>query len=444
MKRFKKSICMLLALCVVFGMAAMSSGRSLSYSEDPLIRLNYAADSDSRQETVPAEVETLPEETVLQETTMETAAAEIPAETVKVIQAAQPVQQTQPAQETQPEQETQSTEVSEETQPLTYVEVMQTTSRLAQTKAAEADEPQGHNGVPLYFQTDYPDTIYGFDTVATSGCSATCLAMVATYLTGHEYLPDEIARYFGGAAENNIARLEYGSEQMQLPFKKAVNWHETLAAIQEGKLAIVLMGSTSVFTDSQHFIVVTGMNEEGKLMVNDPMESNYSKWDTKKGLREGFDANSILQGYSGAWIYDKSAMPEEPFIYSKPLPVRGEPRYDFELTKEEIQLLAKVVWVEARGECNEGQQAVAEVILNRLASDDFSDTLRGVIFSENQFRSAEHLEDAEPYQLQYEMIENALYGPYVLPEDVYYFATTAKTSKVWGQIGGHIFCYAED
>ena len=140
---------------------------------------------------------------------------------------------------------------------------------------------------------------------------------------------------------------------MQLPFEKAKNWHDTIAALEEGKVVIALMGATSLFTDSQHFIVLTGFNEEGKIMVNDPLESNYDKWDIRKGLRTGFDKEAILLGYSGAWIYDKSAMPEEPFLYSEPLPVRGEPRYNFELTWEEIQLLAKVVWVEARGECDE-------------------------------------------------------------------------------------------
>jgi len=151
----------------------------------------------------------------------------------------------------------------------------------------------------------------------------------------------------------------------------------------------------------------------------------------------------LLLGYSGAWIYDKSAMPEEPFLYYEPEPVRGECRYDFELTQEEIRLLAKLVWVEAQGESNEGQQAVAEVVLNRIASDKFPNNLRDVVYSENQFRSAKFLKDAQPYQLQYEMVDNAMYGPYVLPEDVHYFATTAKTNKVWGEIGGHIFCYSE-
>lgn len=128
----------------------------------------------------------------------------------------------------------------------------------------------GWDHVPLYFQTDYPYTMYGSGTIESSGCSITSLAMVASYLTEHENLPDELARYFGGRAENNIARLETGSETLQLPFSKAPNWNHTYAALKEGKTAIVLMGPSSIFTDSQHFIVLTGMTEDGRILVNDP------------------------------------------------------------------------------------------------------------------------------------------------------------------------------
>ena len=179
-------------------------------------------------------------------------------------------------------------------------------------------------------------------------------------------------------------------------------------------------------------------------MVNDSNRDNYSRWDLEKAFQNGFDENDILLGYDGAWVYDKSAMPEEPFIYYEPELVRGECRYDFRLTNEDLALLAKAAWAESRGESNEGQQAVAEVVLNRIASDKFPDNVYDVVYAEDQFRSAKFLDDATPYQLQYEMVENAFYGPYVLPEDVFYFATSPKTSKVWGEIGGHVFCYAED
>jgi spore germination cell wall hydrolase CwlJ-like protein len=134
-------------------------------------------------------------------------------------------------------------------------------------------------------------------------------------------------------------------------------------------------------------------------------------------------------------------MPEEPFLYYEE-DESGDPRYpDMQLTYEERQLLARVIWAEARGECAEGQQAVAEVVLNRMASEKFGNTLNDVIYAEGQFRSVPYLDDAEPYQAQYDAIERAIYGPYILPEDVVHFATFRTNNNVWGQIGGHIFCY---
>ena len=57
------------------------------------------------------------------------------------------------------------------------------------------------------------------------------------------------------------------------------------------------------------------------------------------------------------------------------------------------------------------------------------------------FRSVDFLDEATPYQTQYEVIDRALFGPYVLPKDVFYFATFRTNENVWGTIGGHIFCY---
>ena len=327
-------------------------------------------------------------------------------------------------------------EETEEPEPVADEQITEIPS-LEDLPGAEA----GYRSVPLYFQTDYPGNMYGSGTIANNGCSITCLAMVASYLTGHEYLPDELARYFGGVAENNIERLENGAEAMHLPWEKMENFHRTLEALRDGKIIIALMESTSVFTDNQHFIVLTGYNDEGLIMVHDPYEPNYEKWDLERAFREGFTEGDICRGFSGAWAFDKEAMPDEPFLYYEEN-LGGDPRYpDIQLTDEERQLLARVIWVEAQGECEEGQQAVAEVVLNRIASSNFGDTLKGVIYGEGQFRSVPYLETAEPHQAQYEAIERAIYGPYVLPKDVVHFATYPTNEDVWGQIGGHIFCY---
>ncbi len=47
--------------------------------------------------------------------------------------------------------------------------------------------------------------------------------------------------------------------------------------------------------------------------------------------------------------------------------------------------LARVVWAEARGECLRGRVAVAQVVLNRIASPYYPDSITGVIFQPAQF-----------------------------------------------------------
>ena len=135
-------------------------------------------------------------------------------------------------------------------------------------------------------------------------------------------------------------------------------------------------------------------------------------------------------------------MSEEPFIYEAPVRLYVEPRYTgIALTEEETQLLAKLVYVEARGESEEGQQAVAEVVLNRFASGRYGKSFSALIRDEDQFVPRTLLEKAKPGQAQYEAIDRALYGPYVLPKDVLFYGRVRTTDSEWGSIGGHIFCY---
>lgn len=345
---------------------------------------------------------------------------------------------------------TEEPETTEETaEPTETTETTEATEPEA-TEAEDSDSPQSSaspakvktvNGFPLYNQLDYPNKRFGSGTVATSGCGITSLAMVATYLTGHTYLPDELAGYFGGYGENNVQRMEYGAKQMRLPIHKADNIRQIFSAMKEGNIAILLMNHLSIFTETQHFIVLNGMTKDGKYMVADSYAPNYEKWDLKRGFEEGFSEKDLLLGYNGGWYFDVSAMPEEPFIYTEEKP-DCEPRYpDVELTWDEQQLMAKIIWLEARGESKEGQQAIAEIILNRLVSGKFGDSIHDVIYGEGQFRTTPFLKDADAWQAQYDAIDDALTGPNILPMNVYYFATYPENGRIWGKIGGHIFCY---
>lgn len=129
----------------------------------------------------------------------------------------------------------------------------------------------------------------------------------------------------------------------------------------------------------------------------------------------------------------------EPQIPEPPAEPEPEPRYE-EITAEERELLARVVYAEANTETLEGQIAVAQVVLNRVRSESFPDTVSEVIYQERQFSTAPILGRVTPTENNYEAVDLA-FELEVVPYDVLYFSRGAENDRVWGQIGAHVFCY---
>ena len=349
-----------------------------------------------------------------------------------------------------PEETTEMAEATEtvppETEPTTVPTeetIPEETTATEETVPVETEAPKVTiDAVPHYHQSEYPDIRYGNGTIATSGSSVAALAMVATYMTDHVYTPADIADYAVQYGGSHYRRLEKVSDLMQIPWKRALNVNEALKAVREGKVAIALMGARSVFPGGNHFVVLTGVTEDGKIWVLDPDDRDYSAWGVGELLENGFPDGKLIAGYEGAWIYDKTQMPEEPFIY-EPEPASEESRYPgLELTDAEIKLMADLIFMEAQSEPFEGQQAVAEVIFNRLKSGNFQSSINSIIYAKDQFAAVKNLYLAKPTDTQYKAIERALNGPYVLPEDVVFYAKFAVNKKIWGTIGSHIFCYS--
>lgn len=330
--------------------------------------------------------------------------------------------------------------VQEETEP---PETLPAETIPAETAPAETESARiTIDEVPQYFQNDYPEDRYGTSTIAKSGSSMTALAMVASFMTDHYYYPDEIADNFAHFIGNHYERLQYASEQLQLSCKRAKDIREVLQAVKDGKVAIALMNEKSVFPSDHHYIVLTGVNEAGKITILDPDKNNYSRRGIDAYLKDGINEGYLFSGFEGGWIYDKSAMPEDPFIY-EPEPYAKLCRYpDVELTAAEIDLIVDVICMEGASESFEGQQAIVEVILNRLVSGDFQSSVYNIIHAPDQFPSVAQLHRAKPTYTQYKAVERALYGPYVLPIDVVFYAKFAVNNNVWGKIGAHTFCYA--
>lgn len=134
-------------------------------------------------------------------------------------------------------------------------------------------------------------------------------------------------------------------------------------------------------------------------------------------------------------------MPENPFLFDASLPELQENRYEgYTLPDENIYMLAFFVWAEAGKESLEVQQAVAEVVLNRLVSDRYPNTVRDVIYQTEFYRAVNTMskwgeENFDPYIA----VNTAMYGPYILPADICFYSDWENGQKVWGQLGKYTF-----
>ena len=117
-------------------------------------------------------------------------------------------------------------------------------------------------------------------------------------------------------------------------------------------------------------------------------------------------------------------------------------------TERDLQLMANAVYGEARGEPYEGQVAVAAVILNRLESPDFPNSISDIIFQPQAFTAvADGQIWLTPNERAKEAVLDAMNGWDPTENALYYFnPNTATSNWIWSRpqikkIGEHIFCY---
>ena len=113
---------------------------------------------------------------------------------------------------------------------------------------------------------------------------------------------------------------------------------------------------------------------------------------------------------------------------------------------EDVYLLASVIHGEARGEPYEGQVAVGAVVLNRVESDNFPDTIAGVIYQNGAFDAVRDGQiSLTPNETAIQAAIDALSGNDPTEGALYYWNPTTATSRwIWSvpittSIGNHVF-----
>jgi N-acetylmuramoyl-L-alanine amidase len=174
--------------------------------------------------------------------------------------------------------------------------------------------------------------------------------------------------------------------------------------------------------------------------------SNYNEQLVKSQINKGNNINTNSSkggnnqtGANGNTANNKAATPP-----NKPTSVNIPKGF----SQNDIRLMANAVYGESRGEPYIGQVAVAAVILNRVQSQAFPNTVSGVIFQPGAFTAvADGQIYLTPNDTAKKAVIDAINGWDPTDNALYYFNPATATSPwIWSRpqikrIGKHIFCH---
>ena len=116
------------------------------------------------------------------------------------------------------------------------------------------------------------------------------------------------------------------------------------------------------------------------------------------------------------------------------------------VSKEEVELLSRVIYGEARGEDFLGQVAVGAVVLNRLKDTRFPKTIQGIVYQSGAFTAVDDRQiHLDPDDQAYKAAEAALSGLDPTNGAIFYYNPSIATDRwiksrtVVKRIGNHTF-----
>jgi spore germination cell wall hydrolase CwlJ-like protein len=169
----------------------------------------------------------------------------------------------------------------------------------------------------------------------------------------------------------------------------------------------------------------------------------------KQGQRLNYKVKGENWGKKADFIEEEILFSENKIIIEKEDAAVLASRGVRNKSAEEIALLEKVVTAEAVGEPYEGKVAVVNVVLNRVESELYPNTITEVLLQESQFTPVKtaKINKVEPTEEVKKAVSEALAGRCVVGKDVLYFlnpdtATCTiipQTKEFVTRIGNHYF-----
>lgn len=170
----------------------------------------------------------------------------------------------------------------------------------------DVSEEMKERAIPLFIQWDkrwgYKD--YGGNYIGVAGCGPTCLAMVACGLTDDDSInPYVVASY---SADSGFYTYGEGTSwELMSSGARHYGLKSTRGEITEDYIRDNLSNDTPIicsvrpgdFTYSGHFIVLTGIDNNGKITVNDP--------NSRKNSNKHWKLSDLVPQIKALWVYSR-------------------------------------------------------------------------------------------------------------------------------------------
>lgn len=158
--------------------------------------------------------------------------------------------------------------------------------------------------IPLFLQWDmrWGYEQYGDNFMAVTGCGPTCLSMVYCGLTGNTDMnPYEVAKkadaegYYVDGEGSLWTIMETFADEMGLQEESIMLDENTIRTnLTAGKPIICVVGPGE-FTDNGHFMVLTGISQDGKILLHDP--------NSKANSNKEWDYEELASQIEALWAY---------------------------------------------------------------------------------------------------------------------------------------------
>lgn len=175
------------------------------------------------------------------------------------------------------------------------------------------------------------------------------------------------------------------------------------------------------------------------------IQKRLKAWGYYKGAVDGKYGYQTYQAVR--YFQSKNGLKVDGIAGKATLYALGLPTGTSATTNNNTDLLARLIYGEARGEPYEGMVAVGAVVLNRVTDSRFPNTIPGVIYQSGAFDVVKDGQiNLSPSDTAYKAARDALNGWDPSYGCIYYFNPATATSKwIWSRplvvkIGSHNFC----